>query len=122
MQNWFKWGFILMCTSIAYVVLTLVYKCLESGLIAAFAHGVFCLQSIAMIVWIVFGSILRFSMVGKVCSGDYYHGDDDAEPYDWQAGQFMFVYLIIMYVVIGLFVCCGCCVGCAMVAGFTAAE
>ena len=86
MKGWFHWGFILMCASLAYSILTFVYQAAKSRTIAALTNCVGCIQVLALLVWIVIGSILRFSTAGKACSGDYYDGSDAAEPYMWQTG------------------------------------
>ena len=59
--------------------------------------------SFASIAWLIMGSVFRWREEGEVCS----------ESYLYKSGKFLKVYLILMYVVLGLFGCCGvlaCCV------------
>ena len=86
MRSWFFTGFILMCASLSYVVMTFVYQAVKRSFLARLTHVVGCIQVLALVVWIIIGSMLRFSTIGKACSGDYYTGEEQVEPYVWQAG------------------------------------
>ena len=72
-----------MCFFFVYSILTFIYVAVKSRTVAAVTNGVGCVQLLVLLVWIVIGSILRFSKPGKACSGDYYDGEDAAEPYMW---------------------------------------
>ena len=86
MRGWFYWGFILMCASLSYVVMTFVYQAVKSSFIAGLTHIVGGVQVLALVVWIIIGSVLRFGTAGKACSGDYYTGEEQVSPYLWQSG------------------------------------
>ena len=70
-----------------------------------------CVQNLGYLVWVFFGSMIRFSDKGKACIGDgtAYANNPADEKLLVSSGFFMLVYLIMCYVMIG----CACCAACA---------
>ena len=66
----------IMIASMFYSFVVFGYQTTKIDYLAKVANIVSCIQGIALIVWVVFGCVLRFSIEGKACSGKYYVGDD----------------------------------------------
>ena len=72
-----------------------------------------CAQCLGGLAWLITGSVLRFRTTGCICSGDgnYWRFSGD-NPHDYnvdgilvKSGQFMKVWLIICYCLMGC-ICC----------------
>ena len=68
------------------------------------------IQVVGNVAMIIDGSYQRWEHSGTVCSGQFITTDTDRlnGPYLLQAGSFMKMYLIFMWIVFSL-VCCVCC-------------
>ena len=110
MTTWFTFAFIVMCASISYSLLGMIFLCTKSsglGYCTQVIGLLSCTGNIALLIW---GSIVRWQGPGRICSADYYdyQGPNKPEPYMWKSGKFMKVWLIILYVVYPLACCCLC--------------
>ena len=66
------------------------------------------IQAFGTIIWLVIGAVYRWGFVGKVCSGDnVVDGNIQAVPYAAETGKFMKYYLMIVFGIIGVGLCCG---------------
>ena len=66
---------------------------------------------IACLFWLIIGAFIRFRHVGKVCAGDFTEELGivwGREPYQWQSGRFMKVYILLVGGVISTLATCGC--------------
>ena len=111
MQHWFRIGMYIMLVSMFYSVVVFGYQATKSEVLAKAANLVSCIQGLVLLVWVIYGTMIRFSNEGKACSGSFYQGSGEPDPYMWNTGIFMAVYIILVYVCIGLVFCCGCIVG-----------
>ena len=121
MTLWFKFGFFMKCAGLLYAFMGFCFVGTKSALIAKPAQLIgliSCMGGLALIIW---GSIIRWNHTGNACSGEYYDGSGHPAPYMWKSGKFMKVYLIIMFVMIGLGCLCGCCL-CCVIAGAAASN
>ena len=75
MQTWFAWGMYIMIASMFYSFVVFGYQTTKIDSLAKAANIISCIQGLVLIVWVIFGSVLRFSIEGKSCSGKYYVGD-----------------------------------------------
>ena len=67
---------------------------------------------LALFIW---GAVLRWGYEGAQCAGDYYLGADiRPEPYLWQSGTFMKIYVNIIWYLTLFIIVTICCVGCIM--------
>ena len=99
--NEFHWffliGFTLMMLQIVYTLLGVCYVHTNKAWVGKLAKILIAITSVTSVLWLILGSIFRFKQSGVACSEDLLHA----------SGKFIFVYLIIMFVILGLFLCCG---------------
>ena len=115
---WFVIGFVISMLGIVHALLNLVVpQQMRSISGPVTALGFLGLSTgLGLIVW---GSVIRWNNQGKACSGDLYLGNEfpRPEPYLWDSGHFMYLYLVITISLLSC--CCGCiccftcCIGCA---------
>ena len=117
MRTWFWYGFVIMSTSSVYSLMTFVYQAQRSEFISSLTHCIGSIQVLAWIIWLIAGTVVRFSDAGEVCSGSG-AVTDGTDPFMTHSGKFMYSYIITMYVLLGLMCCCGCCAGAALAGGF----
>ena len=112
---WFKWGFILNCVTILYSILAIIQLIVlnrwVAEIIAKLINVGAVLLCLSNIAWVITGTIFRWNHAGKVCSGDYVDQltiDTYGKyaPYQWSSGQFIRIYLIIVFCFLGLVTCC----------------
>ena len=103
---WFSTGFILCCSTLAYYILGFLnFKCGKANLLAQLITAIGYFSVLGTLVWIVYGTLLRWSEEAKACSGDLVTNNGQ-EPYQWKSGKFMKLYIWVMGGVIGLTFLC----------------
>ena len=102
----------IMFVSMFYSLAVFGYQATKSEVLAKAANFVSCIQGLVLLVWVIYGTMIRFSNEGKACSGAFYpYPREKDDPYMWNTGTFMAVYIILVYACISLIFCCGCIVG-----------
>ena len=106
--TWFMWGFINACGTLGAMMLICIPCCPP-------VLGCFQCSSLA---WFIAGMVWRLRRSGAFASGDIMPAntteedwiaqikDDDAMQYE--SGQFMWIYYMIMWIMMGVSCCCGC--------------
>ena len=106
--KWFEYGFVIMIIMFsAILVLTLSYAC-KSG--SGLGLGA-CLLSIVICGFIglmIAGSVFRWSEAGRTCSGGAAPSAIPVGtiPYMIESGECIWYFLIISYIIVGLFFVC----------------
>ena len=108
---WFKIGFIIQCASILFTLFQIGYYFTQSQHYSAPTNLVGCISCCGGIALFIWGIIIRFGDTGRACSGDFYDGPGQPEPYLWSQGYFLKIYLIIILTAILIAVCIGCICG-----------
>ena len=98
-ETWFTQGFNLSCSALAYYLLTFMnFKCCGRGrLIGELVTALGYFAVLGTLIWLVLGSLLRWSYRGVACSDPAYLE---------KSGKFMMVYLFAMYAIVGLTFMC----------------
>ena len=117
MRTWFYYGFVLMCSGLVYSLMTFAYQANRSELMSNVTHCIGIIQITAIFIWMIVGTVVRFSDTGEVCSGS---GTtvDSVDPFMEHTGRVMQSVLVLMYVLFGLMFCCGCCAGTFIANGY----
>ena len=89
-------GFILLLLQIIFTILRILYLSFGRQIYKRFSELVGGFNTCAFVAWLVMGSVFRWRDEGQLCS-------EDLIP---KAGKFMQVYLILMFVLVPLFICC----------------
>ena len=93
----FLMGFLLMLSQQVYTFFGVMFVMKKRHIYKKLAQITIGITGVATFIWMILGSVFRWRDAGQLCS----------ETYLYKAGKFMKVYLIILYVVIPLFMCCG---------------
>ena len=68
------------------------------------------IQLIAALYLPIWGYFIRFDKAGELCSGDMYEGsEDDPKTYLWEAGSWMYFYVILLFTMYFIMITCCCC-------------
>ena len=74
MQHWFRIGMYIMLLSMFYSLAVFGYQATKSDVLAKAANCISCIQGLVLLVWVIYGTMIRFSNEGKACSGAFYVG------------------------------------------------
>ena len=110
-ETWFIAGFVLSCSVILYSLLSYIYLMTDAEAIAVFSEVLGFVTQMSTFVWLVYGSYIRWSHGGRVCSGAYADESDSktkAAPYQWQSGLFMKIYIGTMTFLLVAVIAFGC--------------
>ena len=110
-ETWFILGFVLSCSVILYSLLSYVYLLTDAVSIAVFSEILGFVTQMSTLVWLIYGSYIRWSHGGRVCSGSYVDESEAkarAAPYQWQSGLFMKIYIGTMTFLLVAVVAFGC--------------
>ena len=99
-------GFIVQCVTTVYILAGLAYVLTGTDSFLKGVSGLMCCSGLLSFGWIIYASIVIFSEEGQLCR----------ETLLPKSGQFIYVYVIMFYSIIGLFCLCGCCLGVAATA------
>ena len=95
----FLMGFLIMCSQLVYIFFGVLYLVRQRHPYKKAAQISILITGVCTFAWIIMGSVFRWRAAGQACSEDYL----------FKSGRFMKVYLILMYVVWPIFLCCGIC-------------
>ena len=91
-----------------------LYLYFEDTLFANCYGFISFVQVLGNLVMLVSGTYNRWGHAGEVCSGNFASEQDKIDgPYLIQAGSFMKIYLIILWVFVSI-LCCGICTVCGI--------
>ena len=99
----FLTGFILCFINLAYAAVAVCFFMYAAKCMLSLASCLVACSGALTLAWMVYASIVIFSEEGQACS------EDGFLP---KSGQFIKVWLIIVYVCVGLICCCVCMFGC----------
>ena len=68
-----------------------------------FTKGLVCLSGLSTLAWMIYATVIIWGSYGTLCR------DNDFLP---KSGLFIYVWLVIMYVFLGIICCCACMMGC----------
>jgi len=110
-------GFILTCSALVFYIFSFLnFKCCRASLMNELNRAIGYFAVLGTLVWLVLGTMLRWSLPGKTCSGDIVDDKSGQAPYQWQSGRFIKIYLFILFGVVGATFLC------AIVGAITAAT
>ena len=107
---WFFWGFILSVLALSYSIFSIVFVCSKKLIFLRTANSCMALALLGNLGWTVCGTVFRYRHHGMVCSGDFFNDElyRRIPPFQWKSGQFIFVYLIILWGFWGFLLAGGC--------------
>ena len=106
-EMWFMCGFILTCSSLAFYIFSFLnFKYCRANLMNELNRAIGYFSVLGTLVWLVLGTVLRWSLPGKTCSGDMVDDKSGQVPYQWSSGRFIKIYLFILFGVVSITLIC----------------
>jgi len=100
------WGFILQMVAIGGALIGCVASALKNASLIKAASGLIaCGQCLGGLAWFIAGQVFRWRTEGMICSGPAAKPDSKQLGILLKSGNFIQIWMIIMYSVIG---CCCC--------------